>query len=72
MEKVYSIYKSNQNWKELAKTQLEYDEFLGIIVELAKSGLSSKEQIREWQKRTGMSRATYFRYKKKVFGGSSV
>jgi len=67
LDKIYEIYKHAQdNWQELAKLILEYDENLEIVYELIKSGMSVKEQVKEFIERTGLSRRTYFYYKKKV------
>ena len=65
--KFFQIYKSNsENWKTLCLEQLQFDEDLLIVYELLKRSISDRERIEEFIEKTGKSRRTYFRYKKKL------
>jgi len=67
LEKVYPYYKY-PNWKKLIWQVVIEEEMdaLEIIRELANSGLSVKEQVKQFIERTGYSRRTYFNYKKRL------
>ncbi|MEM3207296.1 MAG: hypothetical protein QXQ87_04605 [Halobacteria archaeon] len=66
--KVWEVYQQNQNngWEKLALQQMEVSEERAMLVELLKSGKTVKQQVHEWAERTGLSRATYFRYKREM------
>lgn len=59
------IYAKN-GWKSMVLDIIKPDKTLSLIVELAKKGISVKEQVKEFCEITGLSRMTYFRYKKEV------
>jgi ACT domain-containing protein len=65
--KLWEIYRQNQNngWKQLALNQLNGKRELLILNEILEKKVSTKEKIAEWVERTGMSRATYYRYLQK-------
>lgn len=68
--KSLEIYKHNPSyWKPLVKEQLEYEkkEELETLLEIMDKGYSTtKEEIKEFQEKTGKSRRTYYNYKKKL------
>jgi hypothetical protein len=59
-------------WKRLLADELEYDEELLMIEELMKKDMDTEEQVNEYIKLTGKSRATFFRLKKKYVIESQV
>jgi len=61
------IKELGNDWKELADDITESNEKLVILAELINSIKTVGEQIAEWQRRTGYSRASFFNYKKKYF-----
>ena len=63
----FDLRKSNPaNWKELVKNLIIEDKELAIVSELMKTGAPIKDQVKSFIEKTGLSRATYFRYKKKL------
>ena len=59
-------YHNPNNWKELAKSQLNVDKELKILKEIVFSPTSKIQQIREFMERTGHSRATFYRWKERL------
>jgi len=57
---------SKTEWKYLANNEIVRDETLYVIADVMKKHKNVNMQMREFIKRTGLSRATFFRYKKKV------
>jgi len=57
---------SETKWRDLLLSTFETDETLRLLRHLARSGMSVEEQAREFTRLTGMSRATFFRYRQKV------
>jgi hypothetical protein len=66
--KLFEIYRQNGNngWDKLALQQLEVSEERAILLDILKSGKSVRQQVLDWIERTGLSRATYFRYKRQL------
>lgn len=64
--KLFELYRNNKDWKELADEIFETDETLLILRSILKSEKSVNEKIREFAENTGLSRATFFRYKNKL------
>lgn len=56
--------KSHLDWESEVITELELDPRLLTIRRLLKSIKNESDRVKEWEKQTGDSRATYFRYKK--------
>ena len=70
--KFYEIYKNNkENWKTLCLEQLKFDENLKIVFELLQKDITEKARVQEFIERTGKSRRTYFRYKKKLMSSDT-
>jgi len=55
-----------EKWKSLAMTQLHVDKSLALVQELVESGMSVKEQKREFVKRTGKTERSYFNHKRQL------
>ena len=71
LDKVYTIFNTyNHNtvidWKSLANETLEYNDILDTLIEITNSKHSVKDQISEWVNLTGLSRASFFRYRKRL------
>jgi len=64
--KIYEIYKNHKDWKKLAKGQLEENEIMRVIRELLEEDISQKKRVEKFIEKTGHSRATYYRYWKKL------
>lgn len=62
----YEYYQHLQNWREHISDEIEAREIEGIVYEIAHNYPTTKEQVQEFKERTGRSRATYFRIKKKL------
>ena len=56
--------KSHLDWESEVITELELDPRLLTIRRLLKTIKNESDRVKEWEKLTGDSRATYFRYKK--------
>ena len=65
LDKIYPYY-SRPNWKELVREIMETDEMLSLVYQIIKETKIVKEQVRRFIEETGMSRRTFFRYKKKL------
>ncbi len=59
-------YAENGKWKELAKEMLKPDDDLIAVKEVVREFPIVADQIKEFIKRTGLSRRTFFRLKKKI------
>ncbi|MFA5407078.1 MAG: hypothetical protein WC307_07000, partial [Candidatus Nanoarchaeia archaeon] len=55
---------SNPDWRDLMLTQLEFDEALKLVYDLSVKYKSVGQQLRLFSKETGLSRASFHRYKK--------
>jgi len=64
--KFFQIYKSCSNWKELCLEQLKVNKDLALVKELMFKDMTEKAKVQEFIEKTGKSRRTYFRYKKKL------
>jgi hypothetical protein len=65
--KAFEIYKIMNNWKDIVKDMLKEDTTLKVVYNLEKEKTRSvKDRIQEFARITGMSRATYFNYKRKI------
>ena len=65
--KCYQFYMFDRViWKELALRILKANPRKEIVLELTKSGKSSKEQEQIYYERTGYSRADYYRVKQEL------
>lgn len=65
LDKIYTYY-NKENWKNLIKQIIEIDETENLVFELIRSGKTVKEQVKEFIEKSGYSRRTYFRIKKKL------
>ena len=75
LKEIYQYYNGIDEWKKIAKKILEddeEDEIMKIVYEIIQKPIPVKEQVKEFIERTGMSRATFFRYKAKVSKVSSL
>lgn len=66
LDKIYPYHTPKGNWKGLVKEILETDEVLDVVYEVSKSHATRHEQVQEFTKRTGLSRATFYRLVKKI------
>jgi flagellin-specific chaperone FliS len=66
LDKLYPYCNNGVDWKRLVKDIIEIDEIENFVFELMKSSKTVKEQVKEFIDRTGLSRATFFRYKAKI------
>lgn len=64
--KIYEIYKNHKDWKKLAKEQLEENEIMKVIEGLLDEDITQKKRVEKFIEKTGYSRATYYRYWKKL------
>ncbi len=63
----YDINNDNTgSWKTLGKALLQSDGTLSLVWELSKSNRKVEEQAREFMSNSGMSRRSYFRYRKRL------
>lgn len=61
--KIHEIYKNkNENWRELALTQIEGEKKIYIIKGLLNSGKSKSEMLEDWEKATGLKRSRMYDY----------
>jgi len=66
INKVTDYFKiCHNNWLKLAESEVEYDDDLYLVEELANK-YKGERAVKEFVKRTGMSRRTYFVYKRKI------
>lgn len=65
LDKLYPYY-NKPEWKKLIRQIVEIDEIATVVLELMKSGKTVNEQIKEFERLTGMSRATFFRIKARL------
>lgn len=67
LEKYISYYKYDKEIAdELLEATTEEDEEQLLILKMMKKGYKTKKQVKKWKKKTGKSRASYFRTKKKL------
>lgn len=70
--KSYDVYiyskKAKGDWKELIRPLFEQDEDQAILLSMMKSRKRVGEQIKDFEEKTGYSRRTFFRMKKKLIG----
>jgi len=59
--KTFEIYKTSDNWKEIALEQLESSNEIRVIMKYI--NLSVKEQIQKFAEETGLKRASYYLYR---------
>lgn len=65
--KIYGLYKMDKtNWKQLADEQLNKDEYMSLVKTLTKTINKVSEQVSKWTDETGMSRRSFFYYKKRM------
>lgn len=64
VEQMYLFDK--EKWKSLAMTQIQVDKDLALVQELVESGMSVKEQKKEFVKRSGKTDRTYFNLKRQL------
>lgn len=67
--KIYEIFHSNQDWKTLSQAiiDVETDDRLVLLKELVKGKKSINQQLALWVAQTGMSRRSFFRWRKRLF-----
>lgn len=64
---IYSAYRYNKDtWKKMANSLLENNQDLELLKTLIDGKQPIKEQIKEFMRKTGKSRATYFLYKRRL------
>ena len=67
LNRLIEIYNYDKiNWKELAGNFLNNDKDLAVVLDIISNFHSSKEQVIEFRKRTGKSRATFYKLKKEA------
>jgi hypothetical protein len=69
LEKAYEFYRNDvkyTNWKKMLLEIIEQDEIMRIISECEENNGTTKDAIEEFKRMTGLSRATFFRYKRKM------
>ena len=64
LEQMYLF--DREKWKSLAMTQIQVDKDLALVQELVESGMTVKDQKREFMKRTGKTERSYFNMKKQL------
>ena len=64
--KISDIKNNNEEWTEIALSQVEADERKCFIIDLNSNGKTVKEQIKEFTERFGQSRATFFNLKREL------
>jgi len=67
LPKLYALYQTNKDWKELAKEVLRDNETLAMVREAVRSSSLVKEQVSRFIEMSGLSRRTFFNYKKLLY-----
>lgn len=66
-QKIENLYLYNrENWQELAKPLLKKDKILNILVNALKNSGTIREAEQEFIKESGLSRASFYRYRDKL------
>jgi hypothetical protein len=71
--KVYELMTIHPDkWTKLSRLQINFDKEKALAVELITSGKSVKEQTKQFIEETGLSRATFFRWKHDILSQSFI
>lgn len=64
--KLNEVFKRNKQWENLAKEQMEFNSEKAAFLQILKLSISVDEQVRKARRELGISRATFFRWKREM------